>query len=504
MNRKEYDVAILGAGISGTLTSLLLNKLGYSTVLVDKSSHPRFALGESSTYITAELLKYLAEKYQAQELMDLAYYSDITASHPEITVGLKQYFQYMWHDINRGTDFNLDEVHEVVSELPRPVCQYYRSDFDHYVLKLAIASGSDYFDNTIVSKLRIDDSVFIECKREESVFNINSQFVIDASGFASVLNQYFGFKLPSESLDVPLKSRTIFTHFSKVESLESIMAQNDNFNKHWCINRHLSTQHHCFDGGWFWFIPFDNGITSVGLNLDMDVFPENSMEAEEEFWSIVNRLSVVKALLANVKNERGFIKTPRLQFRSENFAGDRWAALSSVAFGLDAWQSSGLSTTFMSIDRLIDVLHNQVFKKKQFKKAMFDNYNRILNQEYVHLCKMIHGIYKSFKHPEIFKLYSLVPFIGTLNFMKDHKFKNAGEYANMIFNFGDPEFLKYLELAYDTVVSLSKKQTVSAYDVENFRKILLDDMVKLNHRNYGDVEKHNAYFVQQAEITALA
>jgi FADH2 O2-dependent halogenase len=205
-----------------------------------------------------------------------------------------------------------------------------------------------------------------------------------------------------------------------------------------------------------------------------------------------------------VKNERGFIKTPRLQFRSENFAGDRWAALSSVAFGLDAWQSSGLSTTFMSIDRLIDVLHNQVFKKKQFKKAMFDNYNCILNQEYVHLCKMIHGIYKSFKHPEIFKLYSLVPFIGTLNFMKDHKFKNASEYANMIFNFGDPEFLKYLDLAYDTVVSLSKKQTVSAYDVENFRKILLDDMVKFNHRNYGDVEKHNAYFAQQAEITALA
>jgi hypothetical protein len=29
-------------------------------------------------------------------------------------------------------------------------------------------------------------------------------------------------------------------------------------------------------------------------------------------------------------------------------------------------------------------------------------------------------------------------------------------------------------------------------------------MVKFNHRNYGDVEKHNAYFAQQTEVAALA
>src|SRR5690606_21219047 len=142
-----------------------------------------------------------------------------------------------------------------------------------------------------------------------------------------------------------------------------------------------------------------NGITSVGINLDLDVFPDNGMDADEEFWSIVNRLPVVKGLLASAQAQRAFIKTPRLQSRSENFAGERWAALSSVAFGLDAWQSSGLATTFMSIDRLIDTLHNKVLKEDRFDKSLFYDYTKIISQEYTHLCQMVHGVYKSLKHP---------------------------------------------------------------------------------------------------------
>lgn len=47
MNNYDVDVAVLGAGFGGCLTALILKQIGLQTVLVDRGSHPRFAIGES-------------------------------------------------------------------------------------------------------------------------------------------------------------------------------------------------------------------------------------------------------------------------------------------------------------------------------------------------------------------------------------------------------------------------------------------------------------------------
>lgn len=501
--KDKYHVAVLGSGISGSITALILSKLGYSTVLIDKATHPRFALGESSTYITAEILKFISIKYDVPELQDLAYYADIVDKHSDIVVGSKQYFEYMWHGLDNREHSDKTRIHEVVSELPRPVCQYYRQDLDHHVFKLAISQGADALEGALITNVQTHEGVQISCEKENASITINADFVVDASGASSVLNRIYNFRNDADTSDIPLKSRAIFTHFSGVSTLESVMSSNDQFNKHWSIDRKLATQHHCFDGGWFWFIPFNNGITSVGLSLDLDVFPKNDVDAKDEFWSIVNRLPVVKSMLSDVENKIPYIKTSRLQHNSTDFAGERWVALSSVAFGLDAWQSSGLATTFMSIDRVVDLLHNQVLSKNNFDSRVFDPYVSITSSEFEMLSKMIHGVYKSFKHPEIFKLYCLVPFIGTLNFMMDKKYEEAIDPKNMIFNFGDFEFTKKFETAYTEVLKLNKKDVLSEADVDNFRNILLVDMEQYNHRQYGEVSKNDAYFAKTQEVDAL-
>lgn len=502
-NNDTKDVIVVGAGLAGSITSLILAKLGYKTLMIDKGSHPRFSLGESSTYITAELFRYLGVKYDIPQLMNIAYYEDISLNHQSITVGSKKYFQYMWHDKDAKQSVKNAMFTEVISEIPKPVCQYLRSDLDQYLYSQAIEMGVEAIDHADIVNIKIDDLVCVDYIHDNNLTQLSGKFIIDATGYNSVLDRFIGFDRQTSPANVPLKSRSIFCHFSGVERLERVMEENVNFDKHWCADRQLATQHHCFNGGWFWFIPFDNGVTSVGVNLDLDLYPDNDIAAEQEFWQLVNECPVVKQLLDSANSERDFIKTSRLQFTSENFVGDRWAALSAAVFGLDAWQSSGLSTSLMSIDRLIEVLHHQIFPLNLFDASLLQSYQKVLKTEYTAVAQLIHGVYKSLKHPELFSLYCLIPFIGSLSFMKDKKYQYCNDEAGLIYNLGDKEFKRLVEKAYNFVIKLSKLDAVSESDVETLRNILLVDMKKYNSRNYGDIFEKGGYFAKESESIAL-
>ena len=47
MNKqKRYDVIILGGGIGDASLACVLSRHGYNVALLEKGSHPRFAIGE--------------------------------------------------------------------------------------------------------------------------------------------------------------------------------------------------------------------------------------------------------------------------------------------------------------------------------------------------------------------------------------------------------------------------------------------------------------------------
>src|SRR5262245_19850248 len=74
MSEMHFDVAIIGSGFGGSLTALLLNEIGLRSVLIDRSSHPRLVLGESSTPLADFVLKSLAQRYGLLRVEPLAEY----------------------------------------------------------------------------------------------------------------------------------------------------------------------------------------------------------------------------------------------------------------------------------------------------------------------------------------------------------------------------------------------------------------------------------------------
>jgi len=483
-----YDVTVIGSGITGSITALLLSKLGYKTLLIEKGMHPRFALGESSTPIFSQTIRELGTVYSVPELVELSSYDLIRASKDPFMCGPKELFHYLVHKPGQEHPKINGGYPEVIVQTPEVDTQFLRSVLDQRLTEYAVAYGADYVDLTEVLDLSFDDdSAHLKLqKKDSSPYSVRSKFVVDATGFRSLISKKLNLRIPDAEVDTTLRSRCIFTHFQTVGLIEDAVGNDEVFNKRCSVNRWRATQHHCFDGGWYWFIPFDNGVTSVGVNLDMDRYPMNDMPAEEEFWHFTRQYPIVNRMLEGRKSILPYAKTGRLQFSTSQAAGDRWALLPASAVGIDAWFSTGMGMNLISIHRLVDVLHTRMLPRNDFRKEHLKTYESSLYREWYYISRMVDGMYKSFKHFEIFKSYCFFCFMGAESFVGSGGVKRPNDPTALMLNVGNPKFAEYFMQIYARVRELYKQDHVSAKDEEFFRSFLQKELKPFNFREYGN------------------
>ena len=66
---ETYDIAIIGSGFAGSLLAMIARKLGRSVILLERGTHPRVVIGESSTPLSNLLLEELATRYDLPALL---------------------------------------------------------------------------------------------------------------------------------------------------------------------------------------------------------------------------------------------------------------------------------------------------------------------------------------------------------------------------------------------------------------------------------------------------
>src|SRR4029078_1540870 len=89
---KPVDVGVVGSGFAGSLLARVLARLGYDVVLLERGTHPRFAIGESSTPLANLSLERLGIRYGMPDCYQLATHGRWLAQFPEIRRGLKRGF----------------------------------------------------------------------------------------------------------------------------------------------------------------------------------------------------------------------------------------------------------------------------------------------------------------------------------------------------------------------------------------------------------------------------
>ncbi len=345
--KHEFDVAILGNGLSGSLLATILGKQGASVVLIDGEQHPRFAVGESTIPHTSLLISLLAEKYDLPELDDLVDANGL-AKKVCSSCGIKRHFGYVYHrpgqtyDPTEGLQFGTsarDENH------------WFRQDIDAYLHNLAIHYGAVSRQKTKVVAVEIDTSgVKLQTSAGDE---IRARYLVDATGFRSILADRFD--LRENPTRLKHHSRTLFTHMVDVPPF-------DEAHNPLPISYHAGTLHHCFERGWFWVIPFNNNplstnpTISVGLTIDPRRYPKPKTSAEHEFNEFLQRYPSVAEQFQDAKAVRPWVSTDRLQYSSKKTTGYRYCLMSHASGFVDPLFSRGMFNTVEIIDALLDPL----------------------------------------------------------------------------------------------------------------------------------------------------
>jgi tetracycline 7-halogenase / FADH2 O2-dependent halogenase len=432
----DADVAVIGAGFSGSLMALLLKQIGLTSVLIDRGSHPRFAIGESSTPLANLILEDLARRYDLPRLAPLSNYASWKRAYPDIVCGLKRGFSYFHHALGEDFQPRSDHSNELLvaasSTAEDADTHWLRSDFDQFLADETIAAGIPYFDQTSIHELLPrGDGWELHCNRVSSSsssgepgavrprvpdgnqepgalrhparqdldadshesINIRASFLIDASGEGCFLAKQFG--IGPHPVGLKTRSRALFSHFTNVARWEDLYTARGGLAGNHPYPCDDAALHHVFEGGWMWVLRFDNGVTSAGFALDPDRFPlDRSVSPEAEWEAMMQRLPAVAEQYAHVEAVVPFRQTGRMQRRLARSAGSNWVMLPNTAAFLDPLHSTGNAFTLVGIERLLGILERN-WRRPQLAEDL-KRYDEIVQTEVEFLDAIVSGSFAGF------------------------------------------------------------------------------------------------------------
>lgn len=402
MTAIHADVAVIGAGFSGSLMALLLQKIGLKSVLIDRGQHPRFAIGESSTPLANLILEDLARRYDLPRLAPLANYTSWKQAYPDIVCGLKRGFSYFHHTFDedfkpRGDHSNELMVAASYTEADADT-HWLRSDFDQFLAGEAVSAGISCFDQTSIDELRPrGDGWLLTGHRQQEAVSFTADFLIDASGEGCFLAKQLGIGPHPRGLRT--RSRSLFSHFTNVALWDDLYRQRGGASADHPYPCDAAALHHVFDGGWMWVLRFDNGVTSAGFSLDPERFPlDKSISPEDEWAALLRRLPAVAEQYAAARAIVPFRQTGRMQRRLERSSGSNWVMLPNTAAFLDPLHSTGNAFTLVGIERLMEIIERS-WKRPQFAREL-QRYDEILNAEVEFLDGIVGGSFAGFEQFE--------------------------------------------------------------------------------------------------------
>ncbi|MBI3864207.1 MAG: hypothetical protein HY290_20170 [Planctomycetia bacterium] len=458
MTDLHADVAIIGSGFGGSLTALLLERVGLRPVLIDRAQHPRLVLGESSTPLADMLLKSLTQKYGLPRVEPLAEYGTWQRTYPNHACGLKRGFSYFQHLPDRPFEPCPDHTNELLIAASfadaDADAHWFRPEFDLFLVREAQAAGIPFFDRTEVTELSGGEPWRLSCRRGDESHSLSADFLIDASGEGGFLSRQLGIPLDPDRLRT--RSRAVFGHFTGVEPWSRLLtARGANTADHTfpCDDAAL---HHVVDGGWMYVLRFNNGVTSAGFLIDCDRHPpEPGVSPEAEWRDWLDRYPSIADQFARAELTPlcgGIRRTPRLQRRARRTVGPNWAMLPLAAYTLDALHSSGNSHTLHGIERLVSILERRLPTDEMY--AALQRHDRLLQAEIDLIDQLVHGCYRGFVNFELFASFLMFYFAGAHN-SEDRRRRGVAGPGSAFLMADNQEFRAAVDVCYGRLLEMT-------------------------------------------------
>ncbi len=368
-SESHFDLLIMGAGFAGALLARIGAKLGFKVGLLEKSAHPRFAIGESTTPLTNLLLEEISEEFSLSNLKNFSSYTRWQKSNPQITCGLKRGFSFFHHQPQRPWRRN-DQNEWLISASPHDGLadtHWYREDLDQAWTSAAIEEGVYYLDHfNLISVDEFSENLWNLCGRmsDGRIVQWRAPWIIDATGPRGALAKLL--PIPEASPDFYPTTIGIFSHFRNVplwKDLHPDEYQNPDLLPFPVDD---AAVHHIFNEGWMWALRFNNGVTSAGLSIKQSSVNEISSFTDTKhpgygLWdNTLKKYLSLGDLFHGSNRIRDWSSANPLPYFSSKITGIHgskcWTLLPSAASFIDPLLSSGFPLTLLGIQRLGSIL----------------------------------------------------------------------------------------------------------------------------------------------------
>ena len=322
----KKKIIIIGAGPSGCVAAALLRQKDFQVVVLERERFPRFSIGES-------LLP------QCMEFIEQAGFSAIVE---QAGFQLKSGASFLHQQQHSSFCFSdkFSEGFDTTFQVPR-------GQFDHLLALEVEAKGAEIrWQHEVISADFSAEKPVLEVKDHQGLlYQLEADFVLDASGFGRVLPRLLNLDKPS---DFPVR-QSLFTHLE-----DRIDCSDYERDKIWIV------VHPERRDVWYWLIPFSDGRCSLGVVAKPEMIEQLGDDPQQAFKTLVAQEPNLSKLLKNAVFDCPVNTIKGYSSDVDALYGKGYALLGNAGEFLDPVFSSGVTIAMKSASLAVEVLVRQL------------------------------------------------------------------------------------------------------------------------------------------------
>ena len=362
MNTNNYDVIVMGGGPAGSSVASILAREGRQVILFEKEVFPRHHIGESlmtDTYWTFRRMGLL-EKLKESPFVRKYSVQFANAAGKE----------------SRPFYFFEAQHHESAV-----TWQVTRAKFDELLINHAAEQGAVVHQGVLVKQVLFegDRAVGVEVQMPDgSREKFYAKVVVDATGQMAMLSNKFRWRVR----DPHLKKAVIYSYFKGAHREPDLNGG---------ATLVLGTEHG--SGGWFWYIPLEDDITSVGIVANPEyLLKGRGQDLAKIFHEEIEKCQPVAKRVASGERVDKIYSILDYSYRSKHNSGNGFIIIGDAYGFLDPIYSSGVLLALKMAELAADAIHD-AFQHDDFSAARLGQYQAKLDRGIESMRKLVYAFY---------------------------------------------------------------------------------------------------------------